>query len=75
MLAKGAGFANYSKGLCWVVALIWLGLAILSFTGDGANSTINGLLWLAGAIAFAISAIFLGRGAESDDSNSGEPQA
>lgn len=75
MLGKGAGFANYSKGLCWVVALIWLGLSILSFTGDSSNSTINGLLWLAGAIAFAISAAFLGRGSESDESKTSEPQA
>ncbi|MFT6093308.1 MAG: hypothetical protein ACJA2Q_001204 [Pseudohongiellaceae bacterium] len=68
MLSKGAGFANFSRGLCWVVSLIWLALAVLSFTGESDNSTINGLLWLAGAIAFAASALFLGRGGEASNS-------
>lgn len=71
MISKGAGFANYSKGLCWVVSLIWLGLAVLSFTGEGGNSMINGLLWLAGAIAFAVSALVLGRGGDSSESSGG----
>lgn len=61
MLTQGTGFAKYSKSLCWVVALIWLALSVLTFTGGGQNSTINGLLWLVGAIAFAISAIFISR--------------
>jgi hypothetical protein len=68
MLSKGAGFANFSRGLCWVVSLIWLALAVLSFTGDSESATINGLLWLAGAIAFAASALFLGRSGEANDS-------
>lgn len=65
MFSKGTGFAKFSKGLCWVVSLIWLVLAVLSFTGGGDRATINGLLWLAGAIAFAISALFLSRGGEA----------
>lgn len=61
MLSNNLGFARYSKGLCWVVAGIWLALSILTFTGTAENSTINGLLWLAGAGAFAVSALFLGK--------------
>lgn len=75
MLSKGAGFAHYSKGLCWVVSLIWLALSILSFTGNAENSMINGFLWLAGAVTFAVSAMLLGRSGESEDSaGSGEQQ-
>ncbi|MEQ8955782.1 MAG: hypothetical protein RL120_16745 [Gammaproteobacteria bacterium] len=66
MISKGVGFARYSKSLCWVVAFIWLTMAVLSFAGDSGNAVLNGFLWLAGAIAFAVSAMFLGRaGAES----------
>jgi hypothetical protein len=65
---KGAGFASFSRGLCWVVSLIWLALAVLSFTGVSDNSTTNGILWLAGAIAFAASALFLGKGGEASNS-------
>jgi|TARA_B110000483_G_scaffold238440_1_gene315070 hypothetical protein len=65
MFSKGAGFAKFSKGLCWVVSLIWFALAVFSFTGGGDSATINGLLWLAGAIAFAASALFIGRGGEA----------
>lgn len=76
MLTKGAGFARYSKGLCWSVSLIWLCLSILSFTGEANNSAINGLLWLAGAVTFAISAFLLGKEeqaeADSSSSNSNE---
>ncbi|MCG8414130.1 MAG: hypothetical protein MI746_07910 [Pseudomonadales bacterium] len=61
MLTKGTGFARYSKGLCFFVSLIWLVLAVLSFTSGSENSTINGFLWLAGALAFAISGMTLGR--------------
>lgn len=68
MLSKGAGFANFSRGLCWVVSLIWLALSVLSFTGEGQSATINGLLWLAGAIAFAASALFLSKGGDANDS-------
>ena len=52
MITGGTGFARYSKVLCWVVAFIWLALAMLSFTDDSGNSVVNGFLWLAGAIAF-----------------------
>ncbi len=61
MLTKGTGFARYSKGLCFFVSLIWLILAVLSFTSGTDNSMINGFLWLAGAVAFAISGMALGR--------------
>ena len=61
MLSKSIGFAKYSRGLCWIVSFIWLALSILSFTGDEPNAMVNGFLWLAGAFAFAISAIFLSK--------------
>jgi len=61
MLTKGTGFARYSKGLCLFVAVIWLILAGLSFTSGADNAMLNGFLWLAGAIAFAVSALALGR--------------
>lgn len=61
MLIKGANFARYSKNLCWFVALIWLVLSVLTFTGGSENAVLNGFLWLAGAVAFAISAMFIGR--------------
>jgi hypothetical protein len=68
MLTKGTSFARYSKSLCWVISIIWLTLAILSFTGA---DLMAGFLWLAGAAAFAISAIALGRGVQ-DGSTSGK---
>ena len=55
MFNKETRFAKYSKGLCWVVSVIWLALAVLSFTGG--NGGITGFLWLAGAIAFAVSLV------------------
>jgi len=61
MLTQGTGFARYSKLLCLIVASIWLVLSILAFTGDSESSTINGFLWLAGAIAFAVSGVFISR--------------
>ena len=61
MLSKSTGFARYSKPLCWIVAVIWAALAVLSFTGGGENATLRGFLWLAGALAFAISGTFMGR--------------
>lgn len=72
MLTQGTGFARYSKSLCWIVALIWLALSILAFTGDSESSTINGFLWLAGAIAFAFSASFISRSSDSSESNVAE---
>lgn len=62
MLTKGTGFARYSLGLCWAVSAIWLAIALLTFSGESSNSTINGVLWLLGAAAFAVSAIFMGKG-------------
>ncbi|MFK7864315.1 MAG: hypothetical protein AB8B95_08850 [Pseudohongiellaceae bacterium] len=67
MLSKGTGFANYSKGLCWVVSFIWLGLAVLSFTGDSPNGAFIGLFWLAGAIAFAVSAFILQQRSQKEE--------
>ncbi|GJM13749.1 MAG: hypothetical protein DHS20C12_21520 [Pseudohongiella sp.] len=72
MLTQGTGFARYSKSLCWIVALIWLALSILAFTGGGESSTINGFLWLAGAVAFAVSANFISRTSDSSESNAAE---
>lgn len=68
MLSKTTGFARYSKTLCWIVAAIWAALAVLSFTGGGDNATLRGLLWLAGAVAFAISAMAMGREADTSQS-------
>jgi len=61
MQIKGLSFAKYSRNLCWIVAIIWLLLSILTFTGDGVNAVLNGFLWLAGAVAFAISAMFISK--------------
>ncbi len=74
MISKSVGFARYSRTLCWVVAFIWLALAVLSFTGDSGNSVINGFLWLAGAIAFAVSAMLIGRN-EGNSDTGGEAEA
>lgn len=72
MLPQGTGFARYSKSLCWIVALIWLALSILAFTSDGESSTVNGFLWLAGAIAFAVSAGFISKSPDSSESSVAE---
>lgn len=72
MLTQGTGFAKYSKSLCWIVALIWLALSILAFTGDGESATINGVLWLIGAIAFALSASFISKSSDSVDSSAAD---
>ena len=69
MLNKGTGFARYSKSLCWIVAVIGAALAVLSFTSGSENSTLTGVLWLALAGAFGISALALGKG------DSGAPAA
>lgn len=72
MIDKGTGFARYSKTLCWVIALISLLVAIVTFTGSAENAGLLGFLWLAVAIAFSLSAIFLGGGSgqgSRDDSN------
>ena len=72
MLTQGTGFAKYSKSLCWIVAIIWLALSILAFTSGGENSTINGFLGLAGAIAFAVSASLISRSPNSAAVDEGE---
>ena len=73
MLTLGAGFAKYSRILCWVVSFILLLLALLSFTGETDNGMIVGFLWLAGAFAFAISAIYLSKSPQSEgDTGSSE---
>ena len=72
MLTQGTGFARYSKSLCWIVALIWLALSVLAFTGDSESSTINGFLWLAGAIAFAVSASVIAKSSASAEPDAAE---
>ncbi|PCJ24861.1 MAG: hypothetical protein COA96_08480 [SAR86 cluster bacterium] len=67
MLTQGSGFAKYSKSLSWMVSFIWLALSLLAFTSDSESATLNGFLWLAGAFAFAISAIFLSKNSQSSD--------
>lgn len=75
MITKNASFARYSKSLCWIVAAIWFALSVLAFTGGSASSVLNGFLWLAGAVAFAVSAVYLGKSggssAPGNDSHSG----
>ncbi len=61
MLTLDTVFARYSKVLCWTVSFILLLLSLMSFTGEASNGMFVGFLWLAGAFAFAISAIFLSR--------------
>jgi len=72
MLTQGTGFARYSKSLCWIVAAIWLVLSILAFTGGGESATVNGFLWLAGAIAFAISGGIISRSPDSSNADTAE---
>ena len=67
MVEKSTSFARYSKNLCWVVSFIGLLLSILSFTGGSENSIVNGLLWLALAFAFAVSAMFLSRNSANSE--------
>lgn len=74
MVNKTSGFAKYSKALCWVVSFIWLVLSVFAFMSDSENGMINGFLWLVGAFAFAISAIFLSRKSQPVESDSGSEQ-
>lgn len=69
MLTQGTGFAKYSKSLCWVVSLIWLALSVLAFTGGGESAMINGVLWLVGAIAFAVSASVISKPAAEGEAD------
>ena len=70
MLTQGTGFARYSRSLCWIVALIWMVLSFLAFTGGSGSSIINDFLWLVGAIAFAVSASFISKSSGSAESDS-----
>ena len=70
MLTQGTGFARYSESLCWIVALIWMVLSFLAFTGGSGSSIINDFLWLVGAIAFAVSASFISKSSGSAESDS-----
>lgn len=73
MISKGTAFARYSKTLSWIVCIISLVLAYLSFTGDGNNPQVTALLWLGVAIAFGVSGVALGRDSgDSADSSTGE---
>ncbi len=72
MLTQGTRFAKYSKSLCWIVAIIWLALSVLAFTGGGESATINGFLWLVGAIAFAVSAMFISNATSAVDVDEAE---
>ena len=67
MSTKPTVFAHYSAPLCWVVSAIWLALAVLYFTGEGESAVLNGFLWLAGSVAFAVSAYSLSRYGKSDE--------
>ena len=72
MIKTDTSFARYSRTFCWIVAAIWLLLAVVSFTGDSESSVINGVLWLLGAGAFAISAIFMGGRSAVDSTGESE---
>lgn len=72
MIQKSTNFASYSKTLCWIVALISLLLAIITFVGDSPNAGVRGFLWLAVAAAFTVSALFLGRSRSQPET---EPEA
>lgn len=72
MLTQGTGFSRYSKSLCWIVATIWLVLSIMAFTSGGESATVNGFLWLAGAIAFAVSGVFISRSSDSSNADTAE---
>ncbi len=74
MVNTTSNFAKYSKVLCWVVSFIWLVLSIFAFTSDSENAMINGFLWLIGAFAFAISAIFLSRKTQAVESDNNSEQ-
>jgi hypothetical protein len=53
------------------VSVVWLLLAILSFTGASENnSAFVGVLWVVGAVTFAISAIILGKSAQASEEGS-----
>ena len=71
MLSKDTSFARYSRPLCWVVAAISLLVAVLTFTGSSSNATLLGFLWLAVAVAFVCSALFLGSGSSDRSSGNG----
>ncbi len=73
MLNTGTGFARYSKNLSWFVAIIWLVLSVLTLTGGGENAVLNGFLWMAGAVAFAISAMFIGKSAATTATANDDP--
>lgn len=72
MLNQGTGFAQYSKTLCWIVSFILLAIALLSFFSEAPNATVLGMLWLAGAFAFAISALFLSKSSQTEDGSAGQ---
>ena len=73
MLNTGTGFARYSKNLSWFVAIIWLVLSVLTLTGGGENAVLNVFLWMAGAVAFAISAMFIGKSAATTATANDDP--
>ncbi|MFM1896657.1 MAG: hypothetical protein RLZZ385_1731 [Pseudomonadota bacterium] len=68
MISKNPTFAKYSKPFCWVVAAAWFLIGLAVITGDSDNRVLIGLLWLAGAAAFAVSALYLDRFGKGDDS-------
>ena len=45
---------------------------LLAFTGGGESATVNGFLWLAGAIAFAVSGGFISRSPDSSNADTAE---
>ncbi|MBT6480719.1 MAG: hypothetical protein HN872_08565 [Gammaproteobacteria bacterium] len=44
----------------------------MAFTSGGESTTVNGFLWLAGAIAFAVSGGFISRSSDSSNADTAE---
>jgi hypothetical protein len=59
MFNNDTSFAHYSKILCTIVALISLGVAILTFVSESPNAVLLGFLWLALSGVFCLSAWFV----------------
>jgi hypothetical protein len=67
MISKSTSFARWSKSFCWVVAAGCLLIALATITGESSNRNMLALLWFAGAIAFTVSGIFLGKSSDNGE--------
>ena len=60
MFSKNKNFAHYSKAVSWVVAVLSLGVSVVTFVGDSPNAVLLGFLWLALAGVFCLSGMYIG---------------